>query len=143
MTKIIIFEMIVEKYFRLFAKGLMTALLLVAVSSCKTGGDSSHRLDFDLTVWNFGGVDSQGGSVFHTFRITNNSEEEFVIGSLSTNCSCVHPYIGKVKIKAGESVGMEVSINPSGSYGEREYFVILHDRNENPVQRFSLKMEVF
>lgn len=135
--------MIVENYCRLFAKCFITALLLAAVSSCKTGGDSSYRLDFDLTVWNFGGVDSQGGSVFHTFRITNNSKEDFVIGSLSTNCSCVHPYIGKVKIKAGESAGMEVSINPSGTYGEKEYFVILRDRYEKPVQKFSLKMEVF
>ena len=135
--------MIVEKYCRLFAGGLMTLLLLAAVFSCRTGGNTPHQLEFDLTLWDFGGVDSQGGSVFHTFRITNNSKEDFVIGSLSTNCSCVHPYIGKVRIKAGESVGMEVSINPSGAYGEREYFVILHDRNENPVQRFSLKMEVF
>ena len=118
-------------------------LLLVC---CGCGGGrsvSASPLEFDLTKWDFGGVDSQGGSVFHTFRITNPSKEDFVVGSLSTNCSCVHPYIGRVKIKAGESVGMEVSINPSGAYGEKEYFVILHDRNENPVQRFSLKMEVF
>lgn len=100
--------MIVENYCRLFAEGLAAVLMVVAVSSCRTGENTPHQLDFDLTVWNFGGVDSQGGSVFHTFGITNNSKEDFVIGSLSTNCSCVHPYIGKVKIKAGESVGMEV-----------------------------------
>ena len=88
-------------------------------------------------------MDSQGGSVFHVFRITNNSKDDFVIGSVAATCSCVHAYIGRTKICAGETVDMEVSVNPSGSYGEREYFVILHDRNENPIQRFSLKLEAF
>ena len=118
-------------------------LLLLACCGCGGGRVVSAPLEFDLTQWNFGGVDSQGGSVFHSFRITNTSQEDFVFGSLATNCSCVHAYIGRIKILAGESVEMEVSINPSGAYGEKEYFVILHDKDEKPVQRFTLKLEIY
>lgn len=100
---------------------------------------AQHQLSFDCTQWDFGTVSNDDGTVFHTFEITNNSAEDFRIGGLTTSCSCVNAYIGRVYIKAGETVKLEVSVK-AGGYGKKEYYVILFDSDEKKVERITLRI---
>lgn len=99
----------------------------------------AQELSFDKTERDFGKID--GSTQFATFTITNNSDKDFRIGGLGTSCNCVSAYIGKVWIKAGETVKLETSVKPNGR-GKEEYYVILYDSNEKAVQRFTLKMDI-
>ena len=78
---------------------ILSMMLLSAFS-----GAQSSDIRVDCTQWDFGTVSNDAGTVFHTFEITNSSTEDFRIGGLATSCSCVNAYIGRVSIKAGETV---------------------------------------
>ena len=113
---------------------ILTLMLLSAFS-----GAQNHGISFDCTQWDFGTVSNDDGTVFHTFEITNNSSEDFRIGGLATSCSCVNAYIGRIYIKAGETVKLEVSIK-AGGYGNKAYYVILYGSDEKKVERITLKI---
>ena len=113
---------------------ILTLMLLSAFS-----GAQNHGISFDCTQWDFGTVSNDAGTVFHTFEITNSSTEDFRIGGLATSCSCVNAYIGRVSIKAGETVKLEVSVK-AGGYGPKEYYVTLFDSKEKKVERITLKI---
>ncbi len=49
-------------------------------------------LSFDSTEWDFGKVDSESGTLFHNFRITNDSDEDFRLAGVVCSCSCVKAY---------------------------------------------------
>lgn len=114
---------------------ILTLILLSAFA-----GARDHGIGFDCTQWDFGTVSNDDGTVFHTFKITNSSTEDFRIGGLATSCSCVNAFIGRVYIRAGETVKLEVSVK-AGGYGEKEYYVILFDSDEKKVERVTLKIK--
>lgn len=117
-------------------RAILTAILAVLIPfSCAF----AHEIRFDRTEWDFGTVSNDDGTVFHTFEITNSSDQDFRIGGLVTSCSCVSAYIGRVSIKAGETVKLKVSIK-AGGYGPKEYYVILFDTDERKVERVILKI---
>lgn len=87
------------------------------------------------------GKSSPGKTLFHTFKLSNNSESDFHIGGLSVSCSCVSAYIGSFIIKAGETIDLEVSVRPGLAPGRVEQYVLLYDTNEKLVMRFTLKYE--
>ena len=118
-------------------KKLAVILTLMVLSTI--AGAQNHGISFDCTQWDFGTVSNDDGTVFHTFEITNNSSEDFRIGGLATSCSCVNAYIGRIYIKAGETVKLEISIK-AGGYGDKEYYVILYDSDEKKVERITLKI---
>lgn len=99
-------------------------------------------LSFDSTEWDFGKVDSESGTLFHNFRITNDSDEDFRLAGVVCSCSCVKAYIGRSGIKAGETVEMQVSVNPRGYSGKVEHSVVLYGEGEKAVQKFVLKMNI-
>lgn len=99
-------------------------------------------LSFDSVEWDFGKVDGNAGTVFHTFRISNGSDEDFRIAGLVCSCSCVNAYIGRTVIKAGETVDMKVSVKPGGYRGKVEHSVVLYGPGEKAVRRFTLTLDV-
>ena len=118
-------------------KRLAVILSMMLLSAFSGAQDSGIRVD--CTQWDFGTVSNDAGTVFHTFEITNSSTEDFRIGGLATSCSCVNAYIGRVSIKAGETVKLEVSVK-AGGYGPKEYYVTLFDSKEKKVERITLKI---
>lgn len=108
---------------------LCTLLMLVA------------PLSFDSTEWDFGKVDPDAGTLFHTFRITNDSDTDFRIAGLSCSCSCVNAYIGRTEIRPGETIDLKVSVKPGGYSGRVEHTVTLYGKGEKALQKFRLSFD--
>lgn len=94
---------------------------------------------FGSTEWDFGEVDPDGGTLFHSFRMTNVSDRDFRLVGAAGDCSCVRAYIGRYRIKPGETAELKVSVNPAGYSGEVEHTLVLYGQGEKAVQSFSLK----
>ena len=117
---------------------LAIAMLIYQPSGPDTDGPCPITLD--CSEWDFGDVDWNDGTLFHTFKLTNTSDEDFRLGGLTTSCSCVSAYIGRIYIKAGESIDLKVSVK-AGGYGKKEYYVVIFDSKEKMIHRITLKLK--
>lgn len=117
---------------------LLSLALILTCPRCLAVGEDCPVV-LDSSVWDFGEVDRDDGTVFHTFRLTNTSDTDFRLGGLTTSCSCVSAYTGRIYVKAGETVDLEVSIK-AGGYGRKEYYVLVFDSDEKMIHRITLKI---
>lgn len=118
---------------------LSLALLLFGPCCLIDGGTCPVVLDCD--EWDFGEVAWDGGTLFHTFKLTNTSDRDFRLGGLTTSCSCVSAYTGRIYIRAGKTVDLEVSVK-AGAWGKTEYYVRVFDSNEKMIHRIKLKLNI-
>lgn len=118
------------------------------------------------TLYDFGMISMKNGDVSKTFKVTNISDVDVLIPSLTTSCMCTRAYfidsdgskagpfgmpgmgvvpkLNKI-IKAGESADVEVVYDPNAhgpaGVGIIDRFVYLEDENGNKLQ-FEIKANV-
>lgn len=116
--------------------------------------------------YDFGTISMKNGDVAKTFKVTNESEKDVLIPSLTTSCMCTRAYfletdgtksgpfgmpgmgiVPKLNktIKAGESADIEVVYDPNAhgpaGVGMIDRFVYLEDTKHNKLQ-FEIKANV-
>jgi len=125
-----------------------------------------NQLITSETFYDFGKISMANGDVSKTFKVTNESNEDVLIPSLTTSCMCTHAYfiesdgnksgpfgmpgmgvvpkLNKI-IKAGESADIEVVYDPNAhgpaGIGMIDRFVYLEDADGNKLQ-FEIKANV-
>ncbi|KKR70407.1 MAG: hypothetical protein UU13_C0006G0009 [Candidatus Nomurabacteria bacterium GW2011_GWB1_40_7] len=134
--------------------------------STNTKVNSESQLTASETFYDFGTISMKDGKVSKVFKISNSSEGDINLMSVSTSCMCTVAYVagqdGSKKgpfgmpghgvvprvneiIKAGESRDIEVIYDPNAhgpaGVGIVDRFVYLEDENGNKLQ-FEIKANV-
>lgn len=82
-------------------------------------------LSFDSTLWDFGTIREDGGSVMHSFTFRNHGTTTVRMDRISVSCSCVKVYTGETSFGPGESGELTVSFAPDGLVGDQEKSVTI------------------
>jgi len=145
----------------------------ISTTSEKEIGNTSNEtasisaLKADEKFYDFGEISMKNGDVSKTFKVTNSSNADIFIPSLTTSCMCTRAYmvqldgskkgpfgmpghggaVPKVNetIRAGESRDIEVVFDPNAhgpaGVGRIDRFVYLEDSNGEKLQ-FEIKANV-
>lgn len=107
---------------------LLVALLVVPLSLFAQQGPTS-ALIFDVTDYDYGHVDEDGGSVVCSFVAQNRGERELEVVNVMTSCGCTTASYEKRPIPPGGIFRFEVSFNPMNRPGriDKQIFVYVSD----------------
>ena len=133
----------------------------------RTGNVAANTLTALETFYDFGTISMKNGNVSRVFRVTNPTNEDIKVPSLTTSCMCTTAYIIKENgsksrpfgmpghggtvpkaneiIKAGGSLDIEVVYDPNAhgpaGVGMIDRFIYLEDEAGNKLQ-FEIKANV-
>ena len=88
----------------------------------------------DSYVYDFGNIPENGGSVSHTFTITNTGSEPLVIKQVLASCGCTTSTMTTNPIAPGQEGQIHVAYSPKGRPNAFEKPVTVYPENAEPVQ---------
>ena len=110
--------------FALIVPALAGLFLLASVPNFLTKANSGNfyfttgdDITVDKTVYDFGTIKENDGSVSTSFIITNNSKEAILLVNVGTSCGCTAPIWTKEPIDPGKTGEVTVTFNPKGRIG--------------------------
>lgn len=105
---------------------LAAALLLPLMAGAQ---EKASPLVFDSLCFDFGQVDEDGGTLFHTFTFMNGASFPVRISQVSASCNCVSVSYPQSVLQGGEVGVISVAFNPVGLSGKvlRQVEIFLND----------------
>ena len=86
----------------------------------------AQELQFDVTTYDFGEVNEEGGAVTHTFSFVNKGDEPIQISSVQASCGCTTPQWTKEAIQPGDSGSITAEYNPLNRPGKFDKSLAVH-----------------
>ena len=116
---------------------LMACTLLATAPSLAQTKKSPVR--FDTYEWDFGPVNTNNGTVCHTFTLHNISNATVQIGKAIPTCECIKAVCPTEVIHPGEVAKVMVALSPSGGSGKTYRSVELVDNQGNTLGSLTAK----
>ena len=119
---------------------LMACTLLATAPSLAQTKKSPVR--FDTYEWDFGPVNTNNGTVCHTFTLHNISNATVQIGKAIPTCECIKAVCPTEVIHPGEVAKVMVALSPSGGSGKTYRSVELVDNQGNTLGSLTAKATI-
>ena len=119
---------------------LMACTLLATAPSLAQTKKSPVR--FDTYEWDFGPVNTNNGTVCHTFTLHNISNATVQIGKAIPTCECIKAVYPTEVIHPGEVAKVMVALSPSGGSGKTYRSVELVDNQGNTLGSLTAKATI-
>ncbi len=119
---------------------LMACTLLATTPSLAQTKKSPVR--FDTYEWDFGPVNTNNGTVCHTFTLHNISNATVQIGKAIPTCECIKAICPTEVIHPGEVAKVMVALSPSGGSGKTYRSVELVDNQGNTLGSLTAKATI-
>ena len=84
-------------------------------------------LAFDAYEWDFGQINAVRGTVCHTFRFSNTTQQAVRIAAIHPSCECVNAFYPSTPIQPGQTAEVMVAMSPTGANGKTYRSVELLD----------------
>jgi hypothetical protein len=109
---------------------LLTLILTLAMSVAKAQDEPAQAMVFETYEWDFGEINEADGTVYHTFRFMNISNNPIQIDNVATSCGCTTVLYSTQPVAGGEYGEITVAFDPSRFEGHilREVEVLTKDR---------------
>ncbi len=106
----------------------ISALLVFVVVPMSAWSQHSEisALVFDVTEYDYGHIDEDGGSVTCSFKAQNRGKEELEIVNIMTTCGCTSASYDRRPIPPGGEFVFEVSFNPLNRPGRIDKQIFVH-----------------
>ncbi len=88
------------------------------------------------TVYNFGEVKQQKGTVSHTFVFKNNGDEPFSVTNVRTSCGCTTATSTEKRIAPADTAHVTVCFNPANVEGRFHQRIVVY--TDSPARQNSL-----
>ena len=99
-------------------KKFITLTALIAIFALDAWSDKGEsRMKFAETVYDFGTIKENGGSVVCEFEFENQGNAPLVIFDATAECGCTRPQYPKNPIAPGKKGKIKVTYNPKGRPG--------------------------
>ena len=118
----------------------MACTLLATAPSLAQTKKSPVR--FDTYEWDFGPVNTNNGTVCHTFTLHNISNATVQIGKAIPTCECIKAVCPTEVIHPGEVAKVMVALSPSGGSGKTYRSVELVDNQGNTLGSLTAKATI-
>ena len=118
----------------------MACTLLATAPSLAQTKKSPVR--FDTYEWDFGPVNTNNGTVCHTFTLHNISNATVQIGKAIPTCECIKAICPTEVIHPGEVAKVMVALSPSGGSGKTYRSVELVDNQGNTLGSLTAKATI-
>ncbi len=99
-------------------KSVYIALTALFVGFTSASAQNSSPLRFEITEWNFGDINEEGGTVNHVFEFTNGGQTPIVIDRVVASCGCATPEYPKTPVASGAKARIAVTFDPMGMPGD-------------------------
>lgn len=93
------------------------SLLLFLPLSAKKQKEGKARINFSESVYDFGTIAEEKGSVSHEFQFVNDGTGNLVIIDAKAECGCTRPSFPTSPIAPGKKGKIKVTYNPFGRPG--------------------------
>lgn len=100
---------------------------------------NTPAIRFDISEFDFGKVDENGGNITHRFNFTNTGQSPLVINNVNVTCGCTTSGWSKEPIAPGGKGYIDANFNPKGRPGKftRSYTVLSNAENNQLVLKLT------
>lgn len=118
-------------------KILWVCILLWSVFNIK----NKEELTIRKKTVDFGTV--SGDTILQArYFLINNTDSVIVINYVNPECSCTGYKISNYRIKARDSVYVDLELNTKGKYGEQKIYTIIQAETEAKMYKLTLKVDI-
>lgn len=117
--------------------GSKTLGLLLVAASVFTPVSAQTEIGWQGgTVYDFGEVKQQKGTVSHTFVFKNNGDEPFSVTKVRTSCGCTSAVTTEKRIMPADTAHVTVRFNPANIEGRFHQRIVVY--TDSPARQNSL-----
>jgi hypothetical protein len=100
---------------------------------------NTPTIKFDISEFNVGQIDENGGTITHRFNFTNTGHSPLVINNVNVTCGCTTSGWSKEPIAPGGKGYIDANFNPKGRPGKftRSYTVLSNAENNQLVLKLT------
>ncbi len=87
-------------------------------------------ISFETTVYDFGSINEEDGSVSYTFHFSNTGNQPLVIHNVRTSCRCTAPNWSRAPIQPGGKGQIEVVYDPTNRPGNFNQSITIYSNSK-------------